>query len=161
VLAVLSDLKMCCVLCYGILCWLFFRIWKCAVFVLRHSVLAVLSDLKMCCVLCYGILCWLFFRISKCAVFCVTAFCAGCSSGSENVLCFVLRHSVLAVLSDLKINIYEVEFPHPRSHSTSKWKPNYNIFCHMLLIQYKVNNTSPYLELLRNSRTRSTSIRFS
>jgi hypothetical protein len=41
------------------------------------------------------------------------------------------------------------------SHTTSKWKPNYKIFCHMLLIQDKVNNTSPYLELLRNSRTRS------
>jgi hypothetical protein len=62
---------------------------------------------------------------------------------------------VLAVLSDMKITIYEVEFPHPRSHTTSKWKTNYKTFCHMLLIEDKVNNTSPYLELLRNSRTRS------
>jgi len=34
-------------------------------------------------------------------------------------LVFVLRHSVLAVLSDLKINIYDVEFPTPLSHTTS------------------------------------------
>ena len=38
----------------------------------------------------------------------------------EACLVIVLRHFVLAVLSDLKINIYEVEFPHPCSHTTSK-----------------------------------------
>jgi len=52
-------------------------------------------------------------------------------------LVIVLRHSVLAVLSDLKINIYEVEFPTPLSHTTSKWTTNYNTFCHVLLLQDK------------------------
>jgi len=74
---------------------------------------------------------------------------------------FLLRHSVLAVFLDLKINIYGVEFSPLRSHTTSKWRPKYKIFCHMLLIQDKVNNTSTYLEFIRNSRTPSTSIRFS
>jgi hypothetical protein len=31
---------------------------------------------------------------------------------------FVLCHTVLAVLSDMKINIYEAEFPPPHSHIT-------------------------------------------
>jgi hypothetical protein len=78
------------------------------------------------------------------------------SNDLKSVLWFCVTSFCAAVRSDLKINFYEKEFPPPCSHTASKGNINYKTFCHVSLIKDAVNNTSPYLQILRNSGTRST-----